>query len=555
MQVCRETRLVLAVVLACSGCRVTRVPGNADPPPPVLSLRATGHDRRIDLAWQSQRPGFGYHVYRSPSRHGSFTRRTTSAHKRTVFSDFVGLNGRRLYYRISSVDAEGRESAQSGRTSATTRAMNDDDLLQSVQQATFRYFWDHAHPVSGLARERDRSRDVCTTGGTGFGLMAIMVGAERGFVGRREAARRILKVVTFLGERVTRYHGAWSHWVNGRTGATVPFSRYDDGGDIVETAFLVQGLLTVRQYFDRGNEVERELRRRATALWREVEWSWYLREPDGRRLTWHWSPNHGWRMNHRIGGRFNECMIVYLLAIASPTHPIPPECYYEGWVGDPDTYANGGTFYGIRQWVGNDRGGPLFFTHYSFLGFDPRGKRDRFCNYFKNNRNITLINRAYCITNPGEHEGYSQDVWGLTASDTPGGYRAHAPGRTDNGTITPTAAISSMPYAPRESMAALRHMYVTLGDKLWGEFGFRDAFNLDQGWFAPSYLAIDQGPIICMIENYRSGLCWRMFMRNTEIPAMLQAIGWQPEWPDGTTGLKPREDDGTGVGPHADPGT
>ena len=460
-----------------------------------------------------------------------------------VFSDFVGVNGRRFCYRVSSVDADGRESAQSRTVSAETRAMDDDELLQSVQQATFRYFWDHGHPVSGLARERDRSRDVCTTGGTGFGLMAIMVGAERGFVRRREAARRILTMLTFLQEQATRYHGAWSHWVNGRTGATVPFSRYDDGGDIVETAFLVQGLLTVRQYFDRGNAVERELRRRAADLWHGVEWSWYLREPGSRRLTWHWSPNHGWRMNLRIGGRFNECMIVYLLAIASPTHPIPPECYYDGWVGDPKTYTNDGAFYGIRQWVGNDRGGPLFFTHYSFLGFDPRGKRDRFCNYFRNSRSITLINRAYCIANAGKHAGYGPDVWGLTASDTPGGYRAHAPGRADNGTITPTAALSAMPYTPRESMAALRHMYVTFGDRLWGEFGFRDAFNLGQDWFAPSYLAIDQGPIVCMIENYRSGLCWRMFMRNPEIPAMLHAIGWTPEWPDETPGSGLRRDD------------
>lgn len=403
--------------------------------------------------------------------------------------------------------------------------LDDEALLTAVQKATFRYFWDYGHPVSGAARERLGSGETCTSGGTGFGLMAILVGTERGFVTRDEAAARVLKLVTFLQEKAERHHGVWPHWFNGTTGKTIPFSRFDDGGDLVETAFLAQGLLTVRQYFTKENEPEAEIRRRCTELWRGIEWKWHLGEPPGRQLIWHWSPNHDWKMNHRIGGHFNECLIVYLLAIASPTHPIPPECYAEGWVKDPKTYAPGGTRYGIEQRVGWTKGVPLFFTHYSFLGFDPRGWSDPHCSYFENHRNIALIHRAYAIENPGKHKGYGAAAWGLTACDIPNGYNACSPAN-DNGTIAPTAALSCMPYTPKESMEALRY-FLTLGPKLWGEYGFRDAYNLDRDWFAESYLAIDQGPIVVMIENYRTQLCWKLFMSNPEIEPALRAAGWK----------------------------
>lgn len=492
-----------------------------------LELTATGHDSRIDLAWDGGHEG--YHVYRSSQAEGPFAKLTGEPGKLTVYSDFLGENDRTCHYRITAVDRQGVESAPSETASARSYAMTDEQLLTSVQEATLRFFWEYAHPVSGLARERLGSRDTCTSGGTGFGMMAICVGAERGFIERKEAAEHLLKLVRFLETKATRYHGVWSHWLNGQTGATIPFSKYDDGGDLVETSFLVQGLLTVRQYFDREDPVERELRERITRLWEQVEWDWYRRDPAGKRLYWHWSPRYEWKMNHRIGNHFNECMITYLLAIASPTHPIDPACYDEGWIGGSNSeYTNGNSYYGYKLWVGWPMGGPLFFTHYSFLGFDPRGKRDRFCNYFENNRHISLINRAYCAANPGGHKGYSELCWGLTASDTPGGYTAHEP-RRDNGTITPTAALSAMPYVPRESLATLKHFYHTYGGRLWGPFGFKDAFNLDKNWFADSYLAIDQGPIVVMIENYRSGLCWRLFMANPEISAMLDKIGWKQE--------------------------
>ncbi|MCP5521958.1 MAG: beta-glucosidase [Verrucomicrobiales bacterium] len=404
--------------------------------------------------------------------------------------------------------------------------MTDEELLTSVQAATFRYFWDYAHPTSGLARERTGSGDTCTSGGTGFGLMAICVAAERGFVSRETAVERLNTLLSFLENRAERYHGAWAHWIHGATGNTIPFSRYDDGGDIVETAYLAQGLLTVRRCFDRETPDERELVARATRLWEGIEWDWYLGEPPGKQLWWHWSPNHGWRMNHRIGGHFNECLIAYLLAIASPTHPIPADCYRLGWVGEPpDGYLNGHEYYGQHLAVGWPYGGPLFFTHYSFLGFDPRAWRDEFCDYFANNRAISLINRAWCADNPHGFAVYSDLFWGLTASDDPDGYSAHEP-RHDNGTIAPTAALSAMPYVPAESIATLRHLYEEHGARIWGHCGFKDAFNPTRDWVADGHLAIDQGPIIVMIENHRSGLCWRKFMANPEIPAALARMGW-----------------------------
>lgn len=401
--------------------------------------------------------------------------------------------------------------------------LTGDALLTQVQQTTFDYFWDFAHPVSGLAREGYlHGTDICTTGGTGMGMMTIVVGVQRGFVTRSAAATRMLQMLTFLQDNVTRYHGAWPHWFNGSTGATIPFTTYDNGGDLVETAFLIEGMLTARQYFDGVNATETEIRTRINTMWQSVEWDWYLNGTDS--LYWHWSPNYAWQMNMPIRG-FNETMIAYILAIASPSHPIPASCYYDGWASSG--YANGKQFYGHRQWVGPDLGGPLFFTHYSFLGFDPRNKRDNYCDYFQLSRNIALTHQAYSIANPSGFVGYGANCWGLTASTNPWGYLAHSP-TNDNGTITPTAAVSSMPYTPAESILALEHYYNDLGPNLWGTYGLMDAFNLTENpdWYSNTWLAIDQGTIVPMIENYRTSLCWDLFMSNPEIQPALDAIGW-----------------------------
>ncbi|MFN4112195.1 MAG: glucoamylase family protein, partial [Ignavibacteria bacterium] len=405
--------------------------------------------------------------------------------------------------------------------------MSDDDFLDMVQRATFRYFYHFAHPNCGLARERNTSGDVVTIGGSGFGVMALIVGIERNFISRENGAKHLLKMLNFLTSSAQRFHGAYPHWLNGWTGQVVPFSQYDDGGDIVETSFLLQGLLTARQYFNRNDSIEIEIRNKINQVWNTVEFSWYRRSPYSQHLYWHWSPNYGWVMNLKLMG-WSETMICYILGIASPYYSIPPSTYYQGWASS-STYFNERITYGYKLYVGENLGGPLFFTHYSFLGFDPRNKKDSFCNYFIHNRNQTLVNRAYCINNPKRFTGYDSLNWGITASDNPWGYSAHEPLINDNGTIAPTAALSSMPYTPEESKATLKHFYRRYFNQLWGTYGFKDAFNLTQNWFANSYLAIDQGPIIVMIENYRTGLLWNLFMSNLEIQAALDSIGFVPD--------------------------
>jgi len=494
--------------------------GSAWAAPAVTGLEAEAHDSRVDLVWDFASPDdvSGYIVYRATDPAGPFERLNAEPHDVHVYSDFIGENGTTYYYQVTALDADRRGGPRSETVSATPFAMTDDQLLTSIQKAAFRYFWHFGHPVSGLSREGfTHARRIVTTGGTGFGMITIMVGADRGFVSREDAAERLLKMV--------RYHGVWSHWLDGATGETIHFAtERDNGGDIVETSFLIQGMLTVRQYFDRDNPVENELRERITRLWREIEWDWYLKDPGNYALYWHWSPDHGWAMNHRIYG-FNECHVTYLLAMASPTHPIPIDSYYRGWAAGGHGYANGETYYGITKPVGQTAGGPLFFTHYSYLGVNPRALTDHFTNYFVNNRNTTLINRAYCIDNPNGHAGYGPDSWGLTSSQNPDGYEAHAPQPSrDDGTIAPTAAVSAIPYTPAESIAAIKHFYYDLGPKIWGPVGFHDAFNLDRDWVSPSFLAIDQGPMAPMIENHLTGLPWKMFMSSPEADAMLEAL-------------------------------
>ncbi|MBU1822225.1 MAG: Ig-like domain-containing protein [Bacteroidetes bacterium] len=398
--------------------------------------------------------------------------------------------------------------------------ISDEALLTKVQQQTFQYFWEFAHPVSGLARERNTSGDLVTSGGSGFGIMAIPVAIERGFISREDGLARLQKIVTFLEDRAVKFHGAFPHWLNGATGAVIPFSQKDNGADLVETSFLMQGLLTARQYFAGSSAAETSLRADINTLWRGVEWNWF-RKDNGNVLYWHWSPDHAWDLNLPIRG-WNETLITFVLAASSPTHTIPKVVYTEGFARS-GAMQNGRNFYGYTLPLGENLGGPLFFAHYSFLGLNPTGLTDAYANYFTQNKNHTLINRAYCLANPQGYRGYSASCWGLTASDIPGGYTASSP-TNDRGVIAPTAALSSFPYTPQESMRALHFYYYTLGDRLWGKYGFHDAFSLHDPWFADSYLAIDQGPIILMIENYRSGLPWKLFMSCPEVQAGLRKL-------------------------------
>ncbi len=405
--------------------------------------------------------------------------------------------------------------------------LDDIALLELIQRQTFRYFWDFAHPVSGLARDRsdpnpDFDPEVVAIGASGFGIMAILVATERHWISRKDAGGRLLRIVRFLG-RTRSYHGVFPHFMHGATGQMIPLTSKDDGGDIVETSYLFAGLLSARQYFNRDNAEESELRTRINALWHEVEWTWHTR--DGSKvLYWHWSPNFGWSMDVEIRG-WNECLITYVLAASSPRYPITADVYHRGWA-EGRNFKNGREFYGIRLPLGPDYGGPLSFAHYSFLGLDPRGLSDCYADYWEQNVNHTLINREHCIHNPNQFKGYRPECWGLTSSDDYFGYHVHAPDN-DLGVISPTAALSSFPYAPQHSMRALQHFYYGIGSKIWSEYGFVDAFSETRHWYAGSHLGIDQGPIIVMIENYRSGLLWSLFMSCAEVQSGLRLLGFE----------------------------
>jgi len=457
------------------------------------------------------------------------------------YTDFLGKVGQTAYYKVVASDANYRESAPSQVVSATTHAMSDDELLNMLEEECFRYYWEGAHPDSGMIRENLPGNDrVVATGASGFGIMALIVGVERGFIAREQAVERLNKITSFL-ENAPRYHGAWSHFMDGKTGESLPvFDVVDSGGDLVESAFMIEGLLAARQYFNKSTAQEIELAKRITHLWETVEWDWYRKSQDSDALYWHWTPEWSWFINHRLTG-FNETMMVYLLAIASPTHPVAPELYYTGWAGqseaaklyrkawsgssEDEQYANGKTYYGIKLDVGVGTGGPLFFAHYSYMGFDPHLLTDLYTNYFKNNRNLALINRAYCIDNPKKHKTLAPDAWGLTAADGPRGYNPAAPDPQDDlGVLAPTGALASFPYTPEASMAAFRHFYRDLGDRLWGIYGPIDAYDLDEDWWSPIYMGLNQAPITVMVENYRTGLVWKVFGENPEIQSMLKKL-------------------------------
>lgn len=399
--------------------------------------------------------------------------------------------------------------------------ISDDSLLTLIQKQTFRYFWDFGHPVSGLSRERNSSGNICTSGGSGFGIMSILVAINNGFISRSEGIQRIKTILDFLKNKTKKYHGAFPHWFNGADGSTIPFSSYDDGGDLVETSYLMMGLLCARQFFNGASTDEKLIQDQVNLLYKNVEWSYYQNGQDV--LFWHWSENYAWKMNHRIQG-WNEALITYILAASSPTFPIPASVYKNGWAKNGGI-KNGRSFFNYTLPLGEDYGGPLFFSHYTFLGVDPNGLKDEYADYSIQVKNHSLINYEYCKSKTNITFGYSDQCWGLTASDTYNGYTAHSP-TNDKGVISPTAAISSLPFTHEESMKAIRYFYFILGEKLWKEYGFIDAFSLEKNWFADSFLAIDQGPIIVMIENHKSKLLWNLFTSCPEVNDGMKKLGF-----------------------------
>ena len=407
-----------------------------------------------------------------------------------------------------------------------TAKLTDEELLEKVQRQTFRYFWDFAEENSGMAHERSTSKkgklQRVTSGGTGLGLAAFPIAVERGWVTRNEAINRLKKILNFL-EKTDTFHGAYAHWYSGTTGRSVRFSEFDDGGDIIETAFLIEGLLINRQFFDKDNSQEEKIRNRINKIWDAVEWDWYI-QPGDEVITWHWSPKYGFKKNHKIHGH-HEGQILYVLAASSRTHSVPASVYHKGWASSGKIVKNR-NHYGYQLPLGPKLGGPLFFTHYSYLGLNPKLLQDDYADYWQQNVNHAKINYSYCVENPKGYKGYGENCWGLTASDGNNGYSAHSP-TNDRGVITPTAALASMPYTPEESMRALRYFYEVLGDKIWKKYGFVDAFNEQENWYDTQYLAIDQAPIIVMIENYRTGMIWDLFMSTPELKTGLSKLGFK----------------------------
>ena len=512
------------------------------------NVRAIGYDRHIEVRWDPAGPAlFGrYVIYRSING-SEFEPVGIQIPGTNRYSDFLGKAGVTEQYKVAAADWQNRKSAFSNTAIASTREFSDDELLTMLQEACFHYYWEGADPHSGMTRENIPGDDrIVATGASGMGIASLIVGVERGFISRPQGIERLTRIVNFL-ERAQRYHGAWSHFMDGNTGKTMPvFGMFDNGGDLVETSFLMEGLLAARQYFRGNSDAERDLYRRISQLWESVEWDWYRGPEHAGYLFWHWSAEWGWQIQHRLTG-FNETMITYLLAMSSPTHGVPADLYYSGWASqaewairyragwsgsvDGDHYYNGHTYDGIKLDVGVGTGGPLFFAHYSYLGFDPHSLHDRHTSsYFDNNRSIALINRAYCIENPKHFPGYGADAWGLTASDGPQGYVPHAPDAVnDRGTLTLTGALASFPYTPEASMAAFKHYYRDLGAQLWDIYGPRDAYNPGQDWVSLIYMGLNQAPIVVMVENYRTGLVWKNFMANPEIGEMLRRL-------DGVTG-------------------
>jgi exo beta-1,2-glucooligosaccharide sophorohydrolase (non-reducing end) len=510
-------------------------PAHQHAPPVPDGVQARGYERHIDITWNAVAdPALAqYVIYRSENGE-PFQPIGVQRPGVQRYCDYVGDPHLTASYRVTARTSTLLESAPSASASASTHPMTDDELLTMVQEASFRYYWEASEPHSGMTRESSPGNDdIIALGASGFGVMAITVAADRGFITHQQAIDRLLHITGFLAS-ADRFHGAWPHFLSGSTGHRLPvFDMFDDGADLVETSFLMEGLLTARQYFKADGAAGQELFQRITTLWEGIDWDWFRATPKRDALYWHWSPEYAFYIANRLTG-WNEVMITYLEAIASPTHGIPASDYYSGWAGEGigNAYANGKSYFGITLPVGGGTGGPLFFTDYSFMGFDPKGVHDRFTDYFDNNRAQALINQAYCVENAHHWKGYGKDTWGLTAVDGPDGYVPYEPTPDlDDGTIAPTGAISAMPYTPDASMAALRHFYRDLGADVWSIYGFRDAFNLQENWYSGIAMGLNQAPMTVMIENARTGLIWKNFMANPEIPGMLQRIGFRPDQP------------------------
>jgi hypothetical protein len=428
-------------------------------------------------------------------------------------------------------------------------------FLDQLERDTFAFFWETTPSGTGLTPDRAPGTDVSSVAAVGFALTAYLIGAERGYVTRAAAAERTLVTLRTLwqapqgpGARgAAGYRGLFYHFVDGRAGLRVDQSELST----IDTALLMAGVLAAQVYFDREDAPERSIRDLADELYRRVDWSWASSARHAPLLSMGWSPEGGFLDDDWRG--YNEAMILYLLALGSPTHPIEPKAW-EAWTG---TYV-----WDVDHGPPMLAFGPLFGHQYSHSWIDFRGIQDpymraRGSDYFVNSTRATYANRAYCIANPGGWSGYGELVWGLTASDGPAEeapFRAYwargavADATADDGTLAPTAVGGSVPFAPEITIPTLMNLRARFGDRLYGKYGFKDAFNLTypkgsgspSGWFDDQYLAIDQGPILLMVENHRSGFVWDLMKRSPYVTSGLVRAGFAGGWMAGAPAVASR---------------
>ncbi len=419
-----------------------------------------------------------------------------------------------------------RAGADSYAIAPASRSLTTEALLDSLQRTSFEFFWEQVNPVNGLIRDRSQAWSPCSIASQGFGISAICIAIDHGWVSRQEGRDRILLGMQTLwngpqGDAafgVNGYRGLFYHFLDINSG----LRTWSCELSTIDTALLMAGILDAREYFDTDDPGDVELRALADSLYQRADWD-FMRS-GGAAIKMGWKPGTGFNgFGYWIG--YNEAMILYVLALGSPTHPVPATTWYY-WTTGYQWQTQYGQTYVIFP--------PLFGHQYSHCWIDYRHIWDdymqsRGITYFENSRRATLAQQAYCIANPFGWAGYDAVTWGLTASDDPDGYSAHGapPAQNDNGTITPTAPASSLPFAPEIVIPTLHNLYDTYGDMIWGQYGFKDAFNLSRFWFGTDYIGIDQGPIVIMIENYLNGAVWRRCGSSPYFAAGLAQAGFQ----------------------------
>ena len=493
----------------------------------ALVVQARPGMLRVDLSWPSQGEKVRYEVQRAASPLGPWTSLPNPTPEFHRFTDFIGTPKQRFFYQVRSTPGSGAGDKMAGEWSrpvdATTLPYDRNRLMAEVQAASVRFFFEQADPDSGLSPEGAPGwQNVSAIGSTGMGMVNLLVGVERGIVPRNEGIALALKMLRFLDTKAEKQRGAFGHWVNKDTGAILKFGSPGTAVDLVETAFLMQGIILLREYFSGNTQEEKELREIANRLSAGVEWDKFMvEEKNGPVMMWHWHPENGFS-DLAIRG-FNEAMMPYVLGIGSDTHPIDPKSFYTGWMDAKRGLGQDREDFGVQHSMGRGIGWPMFFAHYSFIGFDPKAISYKGKPYFEHFADACLIQERYAVSRTGEFKGYDT-LWGQTASLSPRGYRANEPGDKDDGTIATTAALSSMPYLPVEAFKCMESMYLNYGKQIWGPYGFYNAFNPTQNWVGRNYIGIELGPVGPMLENYTSGLLWKLFMKSPEAKRALQRI-------------------------------